>query len=684
MKHRLNATVAAFSVLMALGLAPGVQAAEPAMSLAPPKIGTWGFEPSSMDPSVKPGDNFYLYSSGTYLKNLTIDPDKQRAGVNDQLQKLVEARQTAILQDLMADTQIKAGSEQAKILAAYRAYMDEDTVNSLGAKPIAAELSAIAKITSKADYLKVIRPGEQFGLGVFDLNIETDDRDPRKMTVSVSQGGLGLPNRDFYLLPEKASQRVAYQAYIAQMLNLIGYANADDMAKKILALETRLAEAQWSAIENREPEKTYHRMTVAELQAHAPGFAFADWIKAGGLKDIETVVVRQDTAFPKLAAIFADADLETLKARESFAVADQAAPYLSNSFDMARWTFRSKTLNGALDQSTRHRRALGHVNDMLGFAIGHIYVDRYLAAGSKEKMLDMVANIRAALRQRIIGLDWMGEATKGEALKKLDAMSVKVAYPDKWRDYSKLDVASGDLMGNVRRAYELRWNKSLQRLKTGSDRSEWFSPPQTVNAFYSPERNEIVFPAGYLQAPYFDPTADDAINYGGIGTVIGHEITHGFDDQGRKYAADGRLRNWWTDADSAKFDAKAKVFGEQYDSYEPLPGQHIQGRLTMGENIADLGGTLIALEAYHLSLKGKSAPVLDGFSGDQRFFLSRAQVRREKYRDEARKNQLRTDPHSPGEFRVIGPMRNMDSWYSAFGVTDGKYYLKPEDRVKIW
>ena len=438
-------------------------------------------------------------------------------------------------------------------------------------------------------------------------------------------------------------------------------------------------------IEQRDPEKTYNPMPVAALEKSAPGFAWHPFLKAARLGDVKTVVVGEKTALPKIADLFARTPLPTLKAWAAFGLTDSAAAYLSKPFVDARFEFRSKVLQGQPEQRPRWKRAIAVVNGSLGEAVGREYVAHYFPPEAKAKIDALVNDLKAALGARIEKLDWMSPATKKEALVKLSKFHTKIGYPDKWRDYSRLTVSADDLYGDVERSAAFEWDREVRRLNLPVDRTEWQMTPQTVNAYYDSQMNEIVFPAAILQAPYFAAGADPAVNYGSIGAVIGHEMTHGFDDEGRKSDGDGKLRNWWTKDDIAKFDARTKRLGDQYSSYEPLPGAHIKGDLTMGENIADLGGILIALDAYHLSLKGQAAPALDGLSGDQRFFLAFAQSWRDKRRDDALRQQLVADPHSPEAFRVNGVVRNVDDWYAAFAVKPGdKLYLAPDQRARIW
>ncbi|MGH6993295.1 MAG: M13 family metallopeptidase, partial [Caulobacteraceae bacterium] len=456
-------------------------------------------------------------------------------------------------------------------------------------------------------------------------------------------------------------------------------------AADIVAFETTIAEASWTRAERRDPIKTYNPISPAELAAAAAGFDWPAFLTAADLNGAPRVIVAEPTALPKISAIFAETPISTLQGWEAFHLVDNAAPFLSAPFELAHFEFHEKTLSGQPQERPRWKRAEATLNAEIGKAVGKLYVERYFPPSSKAAMLTMIANLRAALAARIQNLTWMSPQTKAKALQKLSMLRVKVGYPDKWRDYSALRISPDDLFGDVERADRFEWNREVRRLYGPVDRQEWFMNPQTVNAYYDPSGNEIVFPAAILQKPFFDPRADAAINYGGIGGVIGHEMTHGFDDQGRRFDGAGKLTNWWTAADAARFEAEAKRLGAQYSAFEPIAGAHINGDLTMGENIADLGGNLLAHDAYRLYLRGRRAPVLSGYTGDQRVFLGWAQVWRGKIRPDALRRQLVSDPHSPNQERVNGVFRNIDAWYADFHVEPGdKLYIPPDQRVRIW
>jgi putative endopeptidase len=651
-----------------------------------PHYGTWGFDIAGMDTSAKPGDDFFQYANGAAVKAMEIPSDQSRYGSFNMLRDLSENRLNALVGRIASSKSLTPGSDEAKIAALYNAFMDEGRVEQLGVAPIAADLRAVRAINTRTDVARSMGAGfSGFGSSFFGLGVDADAKDPNVNTLYMSQSGLGLPDRDYYLKDQFKDKRAKYQAYVAALLREVAWENPDAAAKAVVELETRLAEVQWSRIESRDRSKTYNAMTIAELEKYAPGFPWRVFFKEAGLGGAKRVVVRQNTAMPKMAQIFAETPVETLKAWQAFHGVDGAAPLLSKRFAETRFEFRDKVLRGQLEQRPRWKRAVGVTEGALGEALGRQYVAEYFPPESKAKMEALVGDLRTALKGRIEKLEWMGPETKAKALEKLSKFGVKIGYPNKWRDYSGLQMVEGDLYGNAMRSAAFEWNYEVSQLGKPVDKEEWGMTPQTVNAYYNSTRNEIVFPAAILQAPFFDPKADPAVNYGGIGGVIGHEIGHGFDDQGRKSDGDGVLRDWWTAQDASKFEAQAKVLGSQYDSYEVVPGSHVQGGLTMGENIGDLAGSTLALEAYRLSLKGQPAPVIDGFTGDQRVFLGWAQVWREKARDDFYRNLVTTDPHSPARFRVNGPLRNEDGWYSAFDVKPGeKLYLKPEERVRIW
>jgi putative endopeptidase len=675
---------AAAVLTFAAGAAWSADAAEGAVSLASPKYGTWGFDMSGMDRSVKPGDDFFKFANGKWAERTEIPSDRTRFGNFDKLSVLSEARQHAILDDAVAGK--LNDPDAAKIAAGYKAFMDEALAEKLDAKPIAGALAEIKKVKTKDDFTALMgkAPVSPFAT-ILPVFPSIDQKATTKYAIYAGTSGMGLPDRDYYLTPAFAEKKAKYQAYVEQMLTMIGWEKPKENAAAIVAFETGLAESSWTRIQRRDRDKTYNPKSLAELQALTPGFDWTRYLAGTELPKLDRIVVTTDTAFPKFAKVYADTSLDTLKAWQAFNVADGAAPYLSKRFVDANWQFRSHELGGQPEQKPRWKRGVAFMDGAIGESVGRVYVGRYFPPESKAKMDALVGDIRVALKARIENLDWMGPDTKARALEKLSKFTVKIGYTDHWRDYSKLEFKANDALGNARRANDFEWRREVARLGGPVDKREWGMTPQTVNAYYNPPNNEIVFPAAILQAPFFDPDADPAINYGGIGGVIGHEISHGFDDQGRKSDGDGTLRDWWTAEDAAKFKTQTDRLGAQYSAFEPLPGAHVQGGLTMGENIGDMGGLSLGLDAYHASLKGAPAPVIDGLTGDQRVFLGWAQVWREKIRDEQLKQRLATDPHSPAIYRVDGTIRNIPGWYQAFDVQPGdKLYVAPAERVKIW
>jgi putative endopeptidase len=654
-------------------------------SVRPAALGHWGFDDTGIDSAVRPGDSFFDYVNGAWVASTAIPADKSRYGMFDALTDKTLEQVRAIV-EAAARSGAAPGTDTGKIGALYNAFMDEGRIEQLDLAPIAADLAEIRGATTTAAIAALMgRSKRGLGGSLFNIAIDDDEKEPDHETLHVSQGGLGLPDRDYYLRDSFQDKKAAYRDYVARLLGMAGWPDAPQRADDVVAFETRIAEASWSRAESRDRDRTYNPLTPAELDALAPDFPWPTLLAAAGVRDARVIVVRQKSAFPKLAKIFAETPVATMQAWKAFRVVDQAAPYLSARFVTARFEFRGKTLVGQAEDQPRWRRALQVINSSLGEAVGREYVARHFPPESKARMDGLVGEIKSALRARIENLPWMTPGTKEKALGKLDLFGVKIGYPEKWRDYTALAIDPADLVGNVRRATAFRWAEDVAKLDKPIDRQEWGMTPQTVNAYYTSTRNEIVFPAAILQPPFFDPNADMAINYGGIGGVIGHELTHGFDDQGRKSDGHGVLTDWWQPADAAKFAAQAAKYGAQYDAYEVAPGVNVKGSQTMGENIADLGGILLALDAYRASLHGAPAPVLDGATGDQRVFLGWAQVWRAKSRPDALKQQVTSDSHSPARFRVDGPLRNVDAWYDAFGVKPGdRLYLRPEERVTIW
>jgi putative endopeptidase len=662
-----------------------------------PQYGAWGVDLAAMDPHVKPGDDFNRYASGAWLARTEIPSDKPMASLRFLMTDRTEGRLHGLMDKAAAAASAQPSTLDGKIGAFYRSFMGEAKIDQLGAGPIAGELKAIRNSHDRQDIAELMgRNNSDFYATTFVLGIDVDLKEVSRYALYATQGGLGLPDRDYYLQASFAAQKAAYQSYVEKLLSLIGWPEPKANAAAVVAFESRIAEGSWTKAQQREIEKVYNPIAAGALGDLTPGFPWKAFLRGAGVDKADRVIIAEKSAFVRIAAIYQAAPLEVLKAWQAFSVADNAAFYLPKAFTDARFQFRNKTLSGEPVEPVRWKRAVRAVGGgdctgdrvdcfgNMGFGVGQLYTSQYFPPAAKAKIEALVANVKAAMRVRLERLDWMGPATKVEALKKLDTYQIKVGYPDHPRDYSRLEIRADDLMGNVRRTGEADWRFYVARLGGPVDRSDWTMTPQTNDA-YNGSLRDIVFPAGILQPPEFDPAADPAVNYGAIGGVIGHELTHGFDDEGRKLDASGQLRDWWTPADAAAFEAKAKVLGAQYSSYEPVAGAHINGDLTMGENIADLGGLNVALEAYHRSLNGKPAPVVDGFTGDQRVLLGWAQAWRGKVRDDYIRKQVASDSHSPRAFRVIGPTRNIDDWYTAFGVKPGDaYYLAPDQRVRIW
>ncbi|GAA0396563.1 M13 family metallopeptidase [Brevundimonas terrae] len=643
----------------------------------------WGFDLEGRDLSVRPGDDFNAYANGTYLANVEIPADKTRFGPFDALYENAQGQLRAIIEESAANPNT---DNARKVGALYASFMNEAAVDAKGAAPMAADLASVKAATSHSDIARLMGgSNDGFGSSIFGLGVMEDMKNSSINSLYLGIGSLGLPDRDYYLSDSFAPQRAAYQAYIGRMLTMAGWDNAEQAASDIMAFETALAQKHWPIADRRQFDKLYNPIAATELSTFAPGFDWAAFLNASKVGDVAQVVMMENTALPGMAEVFAATDLNTLKAWQAFNIIDGASPYLSKDFVDARFEFRNKTLRGQPENRPRWNRGVALVDGSLSEVLGQEYVARHFPASSKAQMEELVGNLIATMRDRLTHLEWMAPATRTEALAKLDSFRPKIGYPDKWRSYDALNVSADDLYGNIERISAFDWAYNRAKIGQAVDLEEWGMSPQTVNAYYHPLRNEIVFPAAILQPPFFDPNADAAVNYGGIGAVIGHEIMHGFDDQGRKTDAKGQLRDWWTAEDAARFDVEAKKLGALYAAQQPLPGVAINPDLTMGENIADLGGLVLAHAAYNRSLNGQAAPVMDGVTAEQRLFLGWAQVWRDKIRDETLREYLATDPHSPGAARAATPPRSIDAWYDAFGITaDQKQYLKPEDRVRIW
>jgi putative endopeptidase len=666
--------------------------APPAPPAPKPQIGSWGFDTAGMNTAVAPGVSFYQHANGSWLKNTPIPEDKSNYGMFTVLADLSEARTKEIV-EAAATNGGSPGSEEQQVGDFYKSFMDEAAIEAAGITPIKAELDAIAAVKNLDGLVaRFAVSARHLATNPFLALVQQDERKPETHIANLAQSGLGLPDRDMY--DTKAAQfaalRDGYKKYIAAMFALINLKDADKRALAVYALEEKMAAVHWTRVANRDPQKTYNKMTIAELQKLAAGINWTKWLTAIGLGAQTEVNVNQPSAIAGLAALVKSQPLAVWKDYLTLHLLAEVAPFLSKKFVDTNFEFFGKTLSGIPQQRDRWKRGVDGVTGALGEAVGKLYVAKYLPPETKAQADKLVHNLLTSMGQRLDGLAWMSAETKAKAKAKLATYNPKIGYPSKWRDYSALKVVAGDPVGNAMRAGEFEYNRLLAKLGKPVDRDEWGMTPMTVNAYYNPVLNEIVFPAAILQPPFFDPNADDAVNYGGIGAVIGHEISHGFDDQGRQYDATGALKDWWTKEDADKFKVATDKLVAQYSAYCPFPAADgkparcVKGELTLGENIADLAGLTVAYNAYKLSLGGKDAPVLDGITGDQRFFYGWAQVWRRLYRDQELTNRLTTDVHSPSEYRA-SVVRNLDAWYSAFNPKAGEgLFLAPDQRVKIW
>jgi predicted metalloendopeptidase len=650
-----------------------------------PVIGKWGFDLDGMDTSVQPGDDFYKYASGKWLATNTIPPDLADWGAFAKLAVETQEQVHGLVEALPNDS--AAGTPEQKVHDFYRSFLDVDAIEKGGLTPAEKGLAEIAAVKTHADVARLMgRP--DLGLDTpINVSVTIDEKNPDRYITSVTQSGLSLPDRDYYLKndPALVEVRKKFLAHVEQMLTLAGEQNSAAQAKSIVDLETEIAKRHWPVEKRRERELTYNLRTRKQLDALANNYPWQEILAAGGLQEQKEFVVAELDAIQALGKFFTTVPLDAWRSYLKYHYLASNASVLPKAIDDANFDFYGRTLNGQEEKRVRWKRAVRSLEGSVGEVVGQVYVKKYFPPESKQQMLDLVNNLRTAFTDRIQHSPWMSEVTKKAAMEKLQTFRPKIGYPDKWKDYSALEIKSGDAFGNAIRARVFNWNFEVQRLGRKTDRDEWFISPQTVNAYYNPTFNEIVFPAAILQPPFFDPHADAAVNYGSIGAVIGHEMGHGFDDQGAKSDAYGVLRTWWQPADEKAFKKLVDVIVKQYGGYEALPQLKLNGQLTAGENIGDLGGVNVSLEAYRASLAGKEPPVLDGFTGEQRFFLGNAQIWRELLRDAALRNQVMSDPHSPGVFRLNGVVRNVDAWYAAFGVKpEQKLYLPPEQRLRIW
>ena len=682
----VTASLAALAFAQAASASDNNKATTPNTSSSHPQFGSFGFDTAGMDRAVKPGDDFFGYANGQWDKTTTIPADRASYGGFQILDDLSRERTREII-EAAAKSGASGDADAQRVGTYFSTYMDEAAIEAKGLAPMKAARDRIMAIATPADLARVLGTDARIGIpGPFDIGVEQDPKQPDRYMVGMGQGGLGMPDRDYYLVDNAkfADIRAKYIKHISAMFRLAGMTDADVRAQAVFALEKDIAAAHWTKVQNRDPDKTYNLRSPAQLAAEAPGFDWPAFLAAAGVGSETRLDIGQPTAFTGMARLVASRPLATWKDYLAFRTLKARAAVLPKAFVDENFAFNGVVLSGQPMIQPRWKRGVNAVNGAMGESVGKLYVAKYFTPEAKAKIDALVHNLLASMGDRIDTADWMSPATKTQARAKLATFDPKIGYPTKWRDYSALKVVAGDAVGNADQANAFEYDRDLAKLGKPIDRTEWGMTPMTVNAYYNPPMNEVVFPAAILQPPFFDPNADPAVNYGGIGVVIGHEISHGFDDQGRKYDATGKLTDWWTPADGKAFDARAAKLVKQYDAYEPLPGTHIIGALTLGENIADLSGLRIAYDAYHLSLGGKPAPVIDGLTGDQRFFLGYAQVWRQKVRDEAMLAQLTSDPHSPAKQRVA-EVRNFAPWYDAFSVKPGdKLYLTPDERVRIW
>ena len=659
---------------------------EPAQTETP-NVTSSGIDTGNFDTTIDPGDDFYRYVNGTWLTETTLPSDKSNFGAFTALGDEAEENLRRIIEDAAA-TEAPKGSDMQKVGDFFTSFMDIDRIEALGAEPLQSTLSDIVSVQSKDEML--IKMAELNHLSVqmpVGIYISNDAMQSDQYISYLNQWGLGLPDRDWYLTEDDESHRQAREAYgdyIGKVLELAGYERAEEAVRSVLGIEFLIAQAHWDRVKNRQRELTYNKMTLDDVSGLSPDMDWAGFLETLGV-DETSVVVRQPDYIEALNGIWNTTSLAQWKDYTAFKFVDSVAAYLSEDFVQAQFEFEGRTLGGLEEIRPRWKRGVDVVDSALGEVVGRLYVEQHFRDEAKTRMDVLVENLREAFREGINELEWMTDTTKAEAQEKLAKFTTKIGYPDDWKDYSALEVRADDIVGNVQRSRRVEHNREMDKLGAPIDRGEWFMTPYTVNAYYNPPMNEIVFPAAILQPPFFNVDADDAVNYGGIGAVIGHEFSHGFDDQGRKSDGDGNLRDWWTEADAAAFSVRADRLVAQYNQFEVLPDKFLNGDFTLGENIGDLSGLAVAYKAYRMSLNGEEAPVIDGLTGDQRFFMGWAQVWRRLYRDENLEMRITSDPHSHSEARVNGVVRNFDTWYEAFNIQpDDALYLPPEERVKIW
>ena len=646
-----------------------------------------GIDLEYMDTSVEPGDDFYRYINGMWLTDTEIPADQSNYGSFTALADEAEENLLTLIEEAAAiDAAI--GSDSQKVGDYYQSFMNENLIENLGSNPLAGRLTEIAAATDKDALMQVMTALNYIGVQMpFGFYIDVDERQTDQYVPNVGQSGLGLPDRDWYLISDNdtyLSARQAYSSYINEVSSLAGLENGEDIANSVLQIENRIAQAHWDRVQNRQRELTYNKLSISELQDLAPAIDWAATMQGLGMFTDE-FIISQPSYFEELSNIWSEVGLAQWKNYTSLKLIHAYTAFLSQDFVDAAFAFEGGVLSGLEENRPRWKRGVDAVDSALGEIVGKLYVERYFQEEAKERMDVLIENLRNGFRVGIEDLEWMTDTTKTEAQNKLVKFTTKIGYPEEWKDYSGVEVLENDLVGNVMRSRRFEHNREVRKLGQAIDRGEWYMTPYTVNAYYNPNMNEIVFPAAILQPPFFNVEADDAVNYGAIGAVIGHEFSHGFDDQGRKSDGDGMLRDWWTEQDASAFSERADALVAQYDQFEVLPGKFLNGAFTLGENIGDLSGLAVAYKAYQLSLDGEEAPVIDGFTGDQRFFLGWGQVWRRLYRDENLEVRITSDPHSHSEARTNGTLRNIDTWYEAFNVQENDaLYLPQSQRVKIW
>ncbi|TKB50631.1 peptidase M13 [Ferrimonas sediminicola] len=676
------------SALLVAGCAQNEASQPTPVAQAVQKQLTSGIEFQNFDNSVRPQDDFYSYVNGTWMKTTEVPADRTSSGAFYDLREKARDDVKVIIEELAAKPGLKAGSDEQKVGDLYRSFMDTDTIESLGLSPLEPEMDKIAKISSRNDVVAYFAHSQMIGAGTpMAFYINVDAKNSERYATHIWQAGLSLPDRDYYFNDGERFVKIreGFLGHMEKMFAMAGVANPAEAAKTVMAIETALAEGHWTRVESRDSEKRYNKYQVEDLPKLAANIDWQGYLKVIGGDKQSDIIINQPSYIETLDQVLADNSVEAWKTYLNWHLLTSYASLLPKQFDDENFDFFSRQLNGQEVQKERWKRAVSLVSGSLGEVVGKVYVEKHFPPEAKARMKELVENLRKAYGASIDELEWMSPETKVKAKEKLAAFTPKIGYPDQWEDYSALEIKSDDLIGNSIRSSLVAHNKDLEKLGGPIRRYEWHMTPQTVNAYYSPVMNEIVFPAAILQPPFFNMEADDAVNYGGIGAVIGHEMGHGFDDQGARYDKDGNLKNWWTESDLEAFQKRGGALVAQYDGYQVFDDLNVNGKLTLGENIGDLSGATIAYKAYKMSLEGKEAPVMDGLTGDQRFFIGWGQIWRGKYKEQALRNRVATDPHSPSQFRANGPLSNMDEFYKYFDVKEGDaMYLPPEKRVKIW